>query len=80
MVAVLPCYMALQRGDLERLLLEELSIERTYWIAVHGDQANSPRVRTLMQQIERHTFILTGLFSCQAECAQRANRRPVAEA
>jgi DNA-binding transcriptional LysR family regulator len=61
-IAVLPCYMALQREGLERLLPDEVSIERSYWISVHGDQADSPRIRTLMQQIERHVHLDKPLF------------------
>jgi DNA-binding transcriptional LysR family regulator len=61
-IAVLPCYMALQRGGLERLLPDDVSIERTYWISVHGDQADSPRIRALMQQIERHVHLDRLLF------------------
>ena len=59
-IAVLPCYMVLQRDGLERLLSGEVSIERTYWIAVH--KANSPRVRRLVQQIERHVHLDKSLF------------------
>ena len=61
-IAVLPCYMALQHDGLERLLPNEVNIERTYWISVHGDQADSPRIRTLMQQIERHVHLDRPLF------------------
>jgi DNA-binding transcriptional LysR family regulator len=61
-IAVLPCYMASQRGGLERLLPDEVSIERSYWISVHGDLVDSPRVRTLMQQIEQQVHRDRSLF------------------
>jgi DNA-binding transcriptional LysR family regulator len=61
-IAVLPCYMASQRGGLERLLPKEVGIERSYWISVHGDLAHSPRVRTLMQQIEHRVHLDRSLF------------------
>jgi DNA-binding transcriptional LysR family regulator len=61
-IAVLPCYMALQHDGLERVLPNEVSIERSYWISVHGDQAGSPRIRTFMQQIERHVHLDKPLF------------------
>jgi DNA-binding transcriptional LysR family regulator len=61
-IAVLPCYMACQRGGLERLLPDQVSIERSYWISVHGDLADSPRVRALMQQIEHQVHLDRSLF------------------
>jgi DNA-binding transcriptional LysR family regulator len=61
-IAVLPCYMAEQRGGLERLLPDQVNIERSYWISVHGDLAKSPRIHTLMQQIERHVHLDRPLF------------------
>ena len=54
--------MASQRGGLERLLPEQVNIERSYWISVHGDLAESPRIRTLMQQIEREVHRDKSLF------------------
>src|SRR6201991_3859129 len=61
-IAVLPCYMALQCDGLEGVLSNEVSIERSYWISVHSDQADSPRIRALMQQIERHVHLDRPLF------------------
>jgi DNA-binding transcriptional LysR family regulator len=61
-IAVLPCYMTLQHDGLERLLPDEVNIERSYWISVHGDQAGSPRIHALMEQIERHVHLDRSLF------------------
>lgn len=73
-IAVLPCYMVLQRDGLERLLSGEVSIERTYWLAVH--KANSPRVRTLVQQIERHVHLDKSLFPTgRSACRRRTGDR-----
>jgi len=61
-IAILPCYMASQRGGLERILANQVSIERSYWISVHGDLADSPRVRALMQAVERQVHLDRPLF------------------
>lgn len=52
-MAVLPCYMADRFDELERLLPARIELERTYWLCVHGDLADSPRVRTVMAEIDR---------------------------
>lgn len=52
LMSILPCYMADPEGDLERVLPQEISLERTYWLSVHGDLATSPRVRAVMAEIE----------------------------
>jgi DNA-binding transcriptional LysR family regulator len=61
-IAILPCYMAAQRNGLERLLPKHVNIERSYWISVHGDLADSPRVRALMRAIERRVHLDRALF------------------
>ncbi len=50
-LGVLPCYMGNRHKDLERLL-PRVNIERAYWLAVHEDMANVPRVRATMKAIE----------------------------
>jgi DNA-binding transcriptional LysR family regulator len=52
-IAVLPCYMGDQQPDFEIILPDEVCLERTYWISVHSDLSDSPRVRAVMEQIER---------------------------
>ena len=61
-IAILPCYMATQRGGLDRILPDQVSIERFYWISVHGDLADSPRVRALMQAVESQVHLDRRLF------------------
>lgn len=53
MFGVLPCYIARQREGLERLLPDQIKLERTYWLAVHEDLASVHRVRFVMNEIER---------------------------
>jgi DNA-binding transcriptional LysR family regulator len=71
-IAVLPCYMASQRGGLERLLAEQANIERSYWMSVHGDLAESARIRTLMHQIERQVHRDRSLFLPSVESGSAA--------
>ncbi|QDL93322.1 LysR family transcriptional regulator [Paroceanicella profunda] len=52
MLGILPCYIARKRAGLERILQDKVALDRTYWLAVHEDLANSNRVRFLMQKIE----------------------------
>jgi DNA-binding transcriptional LysR family regulator len=52
-LSVIPCYIGDIEPNLERVLPEQAWLERTYWIAVHRDLAESPRVRTVMDEIER---------------------------
>lgn len=52
-LAVLPTYMAAQHPTLVPVLMESVKIELTYWISVHRDLANSPRVRAVMDAIEQ---------------------------
>nr|WP_315383543.1 LysR family transcriptional regulator [uncultured Sphingomonas sp.] len=51
-LAALPCFVARDQPGLERLLPDEARFERTYWMAVHEDLANLPRVRALMSVVE----------------------------
>ena len=60
-LAVLPCFLADQYG-LERLAPKEAIFERTYWLAVHEDLAQYPRVRALMGTIEALVLEDKGLF------------------
>lgn len=61
-LAFLPCFVGDAHADLERLLPDELHPSRDYWLAVHEDLADSPRVRTVMDAIasrvarDRHLF------------------------
>jgi hypothetical protein len=43
-------------------LPKHVNIERSYWISVHGDLADSPRVRALMRAIERRVHLDRALF------------------
>ncbi len=61
-MAVLPCYMATPHAALERVLPDAVRIERTYWLSVHGDLADSPRVRLVMDEIEHRVRSDRGLF------------------
>src|SRR6202012_2984177 len=70
--AVVPSYMASQRGGLERLVPERGDVERFYWISVHSDQADSPRIRALMQELERQVHRDRGVFPPSTAPAQRA--------
>jgi len=54
--------MVSQRSGPERILPDQVSIERSYWISVHTDLADSPRIRALMQQIERQVHLDRTLF------------------
>ncbi|WP_084583494.1 LysR family transcriptional regulator [Sphingomonas azotifigens] len=51
-LAALPCFVAREHPMLERVLPQEVRFERSYWIAVHEDLANLPKVRALMSAIE----------------------------
>lgn len=51
-LAVLPCFMAKPHADLVQILPGTVDIERTYWIAFHGDNSTSPKVRLVMSAIE----------------------------
>jgi DNA-binding transcriptional LysR family regulator len=62
-LSILPCYLASDHIGLERILPSSINLQRTYWIAVHSDLAESPRVRLLMQQIEQAVTRDRALFS-----------------
>lgn len=66
-LAILPCYMAAPHPELERVLPASVRIERAYWISVHGDLADSPRVRLVMNEIERQVRSDRALFLQQTE-------------
>lgn len=66
-LAILPCYMAAPHPELERVLPASVRIERAYWISVHGDLADSPRVRLVMNEIERQVHSDRALFLQQTE-------------
>ncbi len=51
-LAALPCFVAAAYPALERILPGDAAFERSYWLAVHQDQARHPRVRALMGAIE----------------------------
>jgi DNA-binding transcriptional LysR family regulator len=51
-LGILPCFMGNQHRRLERLLRDEVKIQRTYWLAVHDDIANIPHVRAVIEAIE----------------------------
>jgi DNA-binding transcriptional LysR family regulator len=52
-LSILPCYIGDIEPNFERVLPELAWLERTYWIAVHRDQAEAPRVRAVIDEIER---------------------------
>ena len=51
-IAILPCYMGDRHPEFEMVLPNEIRLERTYWMAVHHDLADSLRVRAVMREIE----------------------------
>lgn len=51
-IGVLPCFVAEKRGGLVRLLAEEISIVRPYYMVVHEDLAKLGRVRLVMEELE----------------------------
>ncbi len=61
-LAFLPCFVGDAHGDLERLLPEELRPSRDYWLAVHEDLAESPRVRAVMDAIADRVALDRQLF------------------
>jgi DNA-binding transcriptional LysR family regulator len=61
-IGVLPCFMAKQRSELERVLRQQVNIERSYWLSLHEDLGNLPRVRCVMQEIERLVMLDRNLF------------------
>ncbi len=52
-LAVLPRFLGDLYGELEKVLPGDIAPERTYWMSVHRDLADSPRVRAVCGQIER---------------------------
>ena len=52
-LAVLPTFMAQAHPTLVAVPLEGVSIQLTYWMSVHSDLARSPRVRAVMDAIDR---------------------------
>src|ERR1700744_826387 len=71
-IAVLPSYMASQRGGLERLLPERVNFEPSFWILVHSEYDDSPRIRALMQELERQVRRDRAVFLPSTAPAQRA--------
>jgi DNA-binding transcriptional LysR family regulator len=61
-IAMLPRYMGDLQPGFEIVLPKDIDLERTYWIAVHHDLANSPRVRAVMQEVERWVHEDRALF------------------
>lgn len=61
-MGILPCYMADIDPSLEMILPDLVRLERTYWMVVHSDLAESPRVRTVWQEIERWVHMDRALF------------------
>jgi DNA-binding transcriptional LysR family regulator len=62
-LGVLPCYMAKQRNGLVRVLQDEVTLVRDYWLAVHEDVANVARVRAVIEAIDQQIRSNRGLFS-----------------
>ena len=48
-LAVLPCFMAAQSPDLVPVLIDEIDLLRTFWIAAPGDRRELARVRALWE-------------------------------
>jgi DNA-binding transcriptional LysR family regulator len=65
-VAILPCFVGSSDKRLERLLPDEISFERDYWLTVHDDLASSPKVRAVMTTIAEHVASDRALF-CGSE-------------
>jgi DNA-binding transcriptional LysR family regulator len=61
-IGVLPCFMAKQRSNLERILPQQVSIERSFWLSLHEDLGNLFRVRFVMEEIERLVMRDRNLF------------------
>lgn len=62
-LAVLPCFLADPHPDLSRIL-PDISITRSFWLAVHEDVSSAPRVRAFLDWIvaatEREQKMLLG--------------------
>ncbi len=61
-LAVLPCYIATQFPVLEAVIPDQTTFTLTYWLSVHGDLADSPRVRAVMNAIECQVALDKKLF------------------
>ena len=48
-LAVLPCFMAAQSAELVPVLIDEIDLLRTFWIAAPGDRRELARVRALWE-------------------------------
>lgn len=63
-LALLPCFLAAGRKDLEPVLPREASADRSFWISVHSDLRHLARVdavyRFLTELCERHKPLLMG--------------------
>lgn len=74
-LAILPCFIANSDARLERVLPDIVRPARDYWLAVHEDLAESPRVRVVMNAIseqvaqDRHIFVTGEPSSIETEDA-----------
>ncbi|MET3723591.1 LysR family transcriptional regulator [Sphingomonas trueperi] len=73
-LAALPCFVASTVSGLERVLPDRAIFERSYWLAVHQDLAQYPRVRALMSAIEAEVAQDRALFRPSAVAAATAAR------
>ncbi len=54
-LAVLPCFLARRDPDLVPVLADQISVVRTFWIAVHPEQKKLARVNKVWQHLKTHT-------------------------
>jgi DNA-binding transcriptional LysR family regulator len=51
-IGVLPCFMADNDQRLTRVR-QDITIQRSFWLSVHRDVANQPRVRTFIDWLDK---------------------------
>lgn len=61
-LCVLPCFMCASRPDLIRVLPAEIRIVRSYWLVIHSDLRQLPRVRAAADFITEAVRVERGLF------------------
>jgi DNA-binding transcriptional LysR family regulator len=61
-ICVLPFFMAAKRPGLARVLPEQVTLTRSFWLVVHADLKDVARVRTAVDFIVRETKAARGLL------------------
>ncbi len=51
--SLIPCYMADSRGILCKVIPDQVKVVRTYWICMHEDMRNVPRVRAVWEWLKK---------------------------